>query len=38
MVAEAAEAAGAPEDYTAELRSRQCKGVETVLEETPPDD
>jgi gamma-glutamylcyclotransferase (GGCT)/AIG2-like uncharacterized protein YtfP len=38
MIAEAAGAAGAPDDYIAELRARPCRGVETVLEETPPDD
>ncbi|HSP36476.1 MAG TPA: gamma-glutamylcyclotransferase family protein [Frankiaceae bacterium] len=29
MLAEAAEAAGAPQDYLDELRSRPCKGVES---------
>jgi len=29
MVAEAAEAAGAPQDYLDELRGRPCKGIES---------
>lgn len=32
LMAEAAEAAGAPQDYLDELRSRPCKGIETDIE------
>jgi hypothetical protein len=32
MMAEAAEAAGAPQDYVDELRSRPCKGIESEFE------
>jgi hypothetical protein len=35
LMAEAAEAAGAPQDYLDELRSRPCKGIESDL---PSDD
>ena len=33
MIAEAAQVAGAPQDYVDELRGRPCQGVESVLDE-----